>query len=280
MRGLFITFEGTEGSGKSTQIGILTRDLTRQGYRVVATREPGGTPFGEQIRKVLLNVKNHRLDPRAELFLYLSSRTQHLEEVILPALEKGKTVICDRFSDATLAYQGFGRRLDLKFVRQAVEFAAKGLSPDLTLLLDLNVDVGLARVRNRGRRNRLDREERQFHERVRAGYLRLARMERKRIRLIKASDKPEAVARKIRTIVERHLNGRSAAIRGSTQRARRARGEGSRPDFGETSTRLRRAQSSRSVESLSQVARSSRSLEPLRRRSGRREPLQRKLHGV
>jgi dTMP kinase len=254
MRGFFITFEGTEGSGKSSQIGILARYLTQQGHRVVATREPGGTPFGEQIRKVLLNVKNHRLDSRAELFLYLSSRTQHLEEVILPALNKGKIVICDRFSDATLAYQGYGRRLDLKFVRPAVDFSAKGLSPDLTLLLDLDVDVGLARVRIRGRRNRLDREEQQFHERVRAGYLRLARMDRKRIRLIEASDKPKVVAREIRVIVDRYLNQRPAAARGSTRRMRR--GDGPRQ------------------------VRSRRSVEPRRRRTGRREPLQRKIHAV
>lgn len=211
MRGLFITFEGTEGSGKSTQIRILARRLTRLGHAVVITREPGGTRFGEQIRKVLLSVQNHGLDPRAELFLYLASRTQHLEEVILPALKKGKAVLCDRFSDATLAYQGFGRRLEMKIVRAAVDYAAKGISPDLTLLLDLDVRVGLARVRERGRSNRLDREQNEFHERVRRGYLRLARMNPKRIRIVKASRDPEAVAREIKTIVDRLLNGLAAA---------------------------------------------------------------------
>ncbi|MBI3811125.1 MAG: dTMP kinase [Nitrospirae bacterium] len=205
MRGLFITFEGTEGSGKSTQIRILARRLTRLGHAVVITREPGGTRFGEQIRKILLSVRNHGLDPRAELFLYLASRTQHLEEVILPALKKGKVVLCDRFSDATLAYQGFGRRLEMKIVRNAVDYAAKGISPDLTLLLDLDVRVGLARVRERGRSNRLDREKHEFHERVRRGYLRLARMNRKRIRIVKASRDPAAVARDIQTIVDRRL---------------------------------------------------------------------------
>jgi len=208
MRGFFITFEGTEGSGKSTQIEILARYLIRHGHKVVTTREPGGTAFGEQIRRVLLSVKNRRLDPRAELFLYLASRTQHLEEIILPALKKGKIVLCDRFSDATVAYQGFGRRLDMKVVRTAVDYAAKDLSPDLTLLLDLDVRLGLARVKDRGRSNRLDREQREFHQRVRMGYLRLARSEPRRIKVVKASQPPLGVAGEIKKIVNRYLAGR------------------------------------------------------------------------
>jgi dTMP kinase len=208
MRGYFITFEGTEGSGKSTQIEILARHLIRHGYKVVTTREPGGTAFGEQIRRVLLSVKNRRLDPRAELFLYLASRTQHLEEVILPAMKKGKIVLCDRFSDATVAYQGFGRRLDMKVVRTAVGYAAKGLSPDLTLLLDLDVRLGLARVKDRGRSNRLDREQREFHQRVRVGYLRLARSESGRIKIVEASRSPQEVAEHIQKIVDRYLTRR------------------------------------------------------------------------
>jgi len=208
MRGFFITFEGTEGSGKSTQIEILARYLIRHGHKVVTTREPGGTAFGEQIRRVLLSVKNRRLDPRAELFLYLASRTQHLEEIILPALKKGKIVLCDRFSDATVAYQGFGRRLDMKVVRTAVDYAAKDLSPDLTLLLDLDVRLGLARVKDRGRSNRLDREQREFHQRVRMGYLRLARAEPLRIKVVKASQSPQDVAEEIKKIVDCYLAGR------------------------------------------------------------------------
>ncbi|MBI3994398.1 MAG: dTMP kinase [Nitrospirae bacterium] len=211
MRGFFITFEGTEGSGKSTQIGILARRLTRRGYRVIATREPGGTRFGEQIRKVLLSIQNHGLDSRAELFLYLASRAQHLEEVILPALKQGRIVLCDRFSDATLAYQGFGRKLDMKTVRAAVKYAEKGIFPDRTLLLDLEVGVGLDRVRSRGRRNRLDREQRAFHERVRAGYRRLARMNPGRIKIVTAGRNAEAVAEEIRSIIDRDLKIRSTA---------------------------------------------------------------------
>jgi dTMP kinase len=210
MRGFFITFEGTEGSGKSTQIEILARHLIRGGHKVVTTREPGGTAFGEQIRRVLLSVKNRRLDPRAELFLYLASRTQHLEEVIFPAMKKGKIVLCDRFSDATVAYQGFGRQLDMKVVRTAVGYAAKGLSPDLTLLLDLDVRLGLARVKDRGRSNRLDREQREFHQRVRVGYLRLARLEPGRIKIVEAAQSPQDVAKDIQKIMDRYLGSRRA----------------------------------------------------------------------
>ncbi|MBI3609675.1 MAG: dTMP kinase [Nitrospirae bacterium] len=210
MRGFFITFEGTEGSGKSTQINILARYLIRRGYDVLKTREPGGTGFGEQIRKVLLSVKNHGLDPRAELFLYLAGRSQHLEEAVFPALQKGKVVLCDRFSDATLAYQGFGRRLDMKTVRTAVKYAAKGLSPDLTLLLDLDVRLGLDRVRNRGKCDRMDREQLEFHKRVRAGYLRLAETEPDRIKVVAAAQEKEAVAGEIQAVVEQHLRCRTA----------------------------------------------------------------------
>lgn len=205
MRGLFITFEGTEGCGKSSQLDRLSRHLTRRGHPIVKTREPGGTVLGEQIRKVLLNVKNHGLDPRAELFLYLASRAQHLREVICPALKKGRIVLCDRFSDATLAYQGFGRQLDMKAVRIAVDDAAGGLQPDVTLLLDLDVQLGLARVKNRGKSNRLDREHRAFHERVRCGYLWLAKTQGRRIYVVDASRGIDAVAQDIRRVVEPYV---------------------------------------------------------------------------
>ncbi len=205
MRGLLITFEGTEGSGKSSQLEILARHLRRKGFDVVKTREPGGTGFGEQVRNLLLDVKNRRLDPRTELFLYLASRTQHLEEVILPALRSGKIVLCDRYSDATIAYQGFGRRLDMKIVRIAVDYAAKNIRPDRTFLLDLDVRKGLARVKARGRRDRMDREKMAFHERVRRGYLWLARTHKRRIHRIRASMDMGRVAREIREGAEQTL---------------------------------------------------------------------------
>jgi dTMP kinase len=194
MKGLFITFEGIEGSGKSTQLIRLATHLSQQGYSVISTREPGGTPFGEQIRKVLLSVNTHRLYPQTELFLYLASRVQHLEEVIRPSLNTGKIVLCDRFSDATLAYQGFGRGLTLNFVKKAATDAVQGLRPDLTLLLDLDVENGLSRIKDRGTANRLDRESLKFHQRVREGYLKLARAEPRRIRMVDASENIHAVA--------------------------------------------------------------------------------------
>lgn len=203
--GLFITFEGIEGSGKSTQLTRLAAYLTRRGYTVTITREPGGTLFGEQIRQVLLTIKNRHLDPRTELFLYLASRTQHIEEMILPSLRAGRIVLCDRFSDATLAYQGFGRGLDPSFVRKAVAFASKGLRTDLTLLLDLDVNQGLSRVHGRGVVNRLDREDLEFHQRVRKGYLKLAKAFPRRIRIVEASPGIEAVALSIQKTIASFL---------------------------------------------------------------------------
>lgn len=208
MKGVFITFEGIEGSGKSTQIIRLAAHLTQRGYPVIITREPGGTPFGEEIRKVLLSVGTHVLSPQTELFLYLASRTQHLREVILPSLRTGKIVLCDRFSDATMAYQGFGRQLSRPVLKKIITYAADGLLPDLTILLDLEAQEGLSRVQGRGWTNRIDRENLKFHERVREGYLRLARSEPNRIRTVDASNDMESVdsdiKKAIRTVIKRY----------------------------------------------------------------------------
>jgi dTMP kinase len=201
MRGLLITIEGTEGSGKSTQLKNLARDLRAIGHRVLSTREPGGTALGERIRGVLLSVRNRRLTARSELLLYLASRAQHVEEVVRPALRAGRIVLCDRFSDATVAYQGFGRGLPLPFVRRSIRFAAGGLSPDLTLLLDVDVREGLARLKGRGRPNRLDREKLAFHRRVRGGYRAIARAEPRRVRIIPAGGDPESVREDVRKTV-------------------------------------------------------------------------------
>jgi dTMP kinase len=201
MKGLFITVEGTEGSGKSTQLKMLARDLASLGHRVLTTREPGGTAFGEQIRKVLLSVKNRRLTARSELLLYLASRAQHVDEVIRPALKAGRIVLCDRFSDATVAYQGFGRGLPRRFVNRAIRFAASELSPDLTLLLDIDVRKGLSRIKGRGRPNRLDREKLEFHRRVRGGYRAIARSEPNRVKIIPAGGDPESVRAAVRKTV-------------------------------------------------------------------------------
>jgi dTMP kinase len=149
MKGVFVTFEGIEGSGKSTQIGLLADHLTTLGRPVTLTREPGGTPIGDQVRKILLDPASKGLDPVAELLLYAASRAQHLREVILPALEKGRVVLCDRFSDATLAYQGHGRGLDIDMIRALDRIVTGGRLPDLTILLDIGAAAGLARARGR-----------------------------------------------------------------------------------------------------------------------------------
>jgi dTMP kinase len=183
-RGFLLSFEGIEGCGKSTQLKRLATRLRTLGYLVVETREPGGGPIGEQIRAVLLDVTNRGMTPRCELLLYLASRAQHLADIIRPALEKGAVVVCDRFSDATLAYQGFGRAITAPVVRRLNQFATEGLTPDLTLVLDVPVMMGLERKRRAGGLDRLDLERDAFHEAVRKGYLRIAKQEPRRVRVI------------------------------------------------------------------------------------------------
>jgi dTMP kinase len=172
--GRFITFEGVDGSGKSTQLAALASALTTRGIPVVTTREPGGTPLGEAIRRVVLDQSFSGMSARAELLLYLASRAEHVDRVIRPALERGALVLCDRFTEATLAYQAYGRGLSLSDVTGLTRFAAADIEPDLVVLLDLPVEDGLARVRERRGLNRLDQETVAFHGRVRDGYLALA----------------------------------------------------------------------------------------------------------
>lgn len=206
MPGLFITFEGPEGGGKTTQIKRLATSLRNLGHRILITREPGGTRFGEQIRKILLHQHKKGLDPRTELFLYLGSRSQHVSQIIVPALIKRKIVICDRFSDSTLVYQGSGRRLNMTFVRSAVGFASKPVTPNLTFLLDLNVRKGLRRVKKRGHVNRFDLENIEFHERIRRGFLNLSRREPRRIFRVDAEQSPKTVQDEIWAIVSKKLS--------------------------------------------------------------------------
>jgi dTMP kinase len=212
MKGTFITFEGTEGSGKSTQIVLLANFLKSRGLRVVLTREPGGTPIGDQVRRILLDPAHTALDPKAELLLYAASRAQHLYEIILPALASGMIVLCDRFSDATLAYQGYGRGLDIEMIRALDRMVCAGTRPHLTLLFDLDAALGIARARgrnaNRGLETeaRFENEELVFHERVRQGYRTLARQEPDRIRIVDASPAQEAVAMNVRAIMDEVLN--------------------------------------------------------------------------
>lgn len=214
MKGTFVTFEGIEGSGKSTQIVLLANHLQARGMRVALTREPGGTPIGDEVRKILLDPANTALDPAAELLLYAASRAQHLHEVILPALAEGKIVLCDRFSDATLAYQGYGRGLDPEMIRALDRIVTAGMRPDLTILFDIGAAAGIARAHGRNASRglaaeaRFENEEIAFHERVREGYLALAREEPTRIRLVDASPSVEDVQKKVRMIVDEVLLGR------------------------------------------------------------------------
>lgn len=194
MKGLFITIEGVEGSGKTTQIDLLKTALKKRGFKVLITREPGGTKISDQIREILLSQKNRRMVPLCELFLYEASRAQHVEEVILPALKKGKIVISDRFYDATWVYQGYGRGISRKSIEKLNLFATRGLEPDLTIVIDCPIDKGLTRIRShRKNLDRLERERHSFHERVRRGYLKLASLDPRRVKVIDGNRKPKEV---------------------------------------------------------------------------------------
>ena len=213
-RGVLITFEGIEGSGKTTQLAHIAKLLREQGYRVVETREPGGTPLAERIREVMLNWSPNEpsehtnilaaepMTPECEAALVFAARAQHVAHLIRGALQEGAIVLCDRFSDSTLAYQGYARRLDIPMLKKLNQFAGGGLKSDLTLLFDLPVEAGLTRRRRHGtEQNRLDRETRQFHTRVRQGFLDLAAHEPRRIKVIDATESPDRITAKVFPIV-------------------------------------------------------------------------------
>ena len=218
---LFITFEGGEGSGKTTQIRRLKQYLARKGIRCKVTREPGGCPISEKVREILLNPRYHEMVPLTELFLYEASRTQHVKEVIEPLLKKGDTVLCDRFSDATLAYQGFGRKLDLGLIERLNRLSTQRIKPDITFLLDCPSDTGLKRAIQRNQTQKKEKEERferekiQFHHRVRKGYLSIAKKEPHRVKIIDTRQGEDKIFEKIRQIVDELL------VRSSEFRARR-----------------------------------------------------------
>jgi dTMP kinase len=210
---MFITFEGIEGTGKSTQIALLKSRLEAQGRRVLVTLEPGGSRIGAELRRVLLSLENRDLTPQAELFLYLADRAQHVAQVVRPALASGAVVLCDRFADSTVAYQGFGRGMDPELLHRLNAVAVDGLWPELTLLLDLDPETGLARAVARnvseGKTNaegRFEAESLAFHSRVRQGFLNLAAREPERIRIVDASGTPEAVALAVGALVEARLH--------------------------------------------------------------------------
>lgn len=214
---LFITFEGVEGSGKTTQIERLKKYLARKGISCVVTREPGGCSISEKIRKILLDPDHHDMDPLTELFLYEAARAQHVKELIKPLLKRGTLVLCDRFSDASLAYQGYGRRIDLKLVGRLNRLATQGIMPDVTFLLDCPSTVGLKRAVQRNQRmkkanqDRFEREALQFHQRVRRGYLALAMEEPRRVKVIDTRQGEEKVSEEIRRTIDKLIDGTSSS---------------------------------------------------------------------
>lgn len=193
-KGLFITFEGPDGSGKTTCSKAVYQRLLDEGIDVIYTREPGGIEIAEQIRSVILDPKNTNMDYRCEALLYAASRRQHLVEKVLPALEKGQIVICDRFVDSSLAYQGCGRHLGIDEVFSINQFAIEDHMPDHTLFLDISAEVGLSRLQNRAFKDRLDQESLQFHEDTWQGYQEIVRRFKERMTIIDANKTPEEVA--------------------------------------------------------------------------------------
>jgi dTMP kinase len=202
--GFFISFEGPEGGGKSTQIHRLAAALAEQGYAVWTTREPGGTRVGEMIRPILLSQQQARMTPWSEALLFTAARAQHVEEVIRPRLARGELVLCDRYTDSTLAYQGYGRGLDLDTLRRLQSQATGGLQPDLTMLLNLPIETGLSRI-PRPAQDRLDRETATFHQRVRDGYQEMAAADPRRWREVDAAADQDQVAARILVLVSEAL---------------------------------------------------------------------------
>ena len=208
----FITFEGGDGTGKTTQIKEVANYLGARSRSHIVTREPGGTALGKMIRKFLLEAGATKIAPSTELFLYLADRAQHVNEIIMPALASDKVVLCDRFTDSTLAYQGYGRGIDVTWLRQLNDTASRVVRPDLTFLFDCPVAVGLVRAANRSaqsadrpQEDRFEREKLEFHEKVRQGFLELARAEPARFRIIDASRSVAEIAQQIREIIDREV---------------------------------------------------------------------------
>lgn len=208
MQALFITFEGIEGCGKTTQAKLLVEKLHSLNIPVILTREPGGTRIGDQIRKILLHSENTEMTPLAELLLYEASRAQHVHQVILPNLQSGINVICDRFGDASIAYQGVGRELTVPLVQEANRLAIGGLQPDLTILIDVDPETGLSRARSRNlafhfavEEGRFEEEDIIFHRKVREGYRHLAKETPDRFRIIDGNGRIEDVSQQVQEIV-------------------------------------------------------------------------------
>ena len=203
MKGKFITFEGSEGCGKSTQSKLLYEYLKKEGVRAIYLREPGGVKISEKIRDILLDAKNNYMAPECEMLLYMAARAQIVSEVIKPALKQNKIIVCDRFLDSTLVYQGYGLGMDIDFIKRVGCFVTAGLKPDLTIFLDLAVKKGL-RYR-KSCKDRIERRPFKYHLRVRNGYLKLAKQEPGRIRVVKVEDSINKTQGKVRDLVDKFL---------------------------------------------------------------------------
>ncbi|WP_457568772.1 dTMP kinase [Desulfurobacterium sp.] len=201
---MFITFEGIEGSGKSTQARLLHEWLIDNGHEVILTREPGGTPAAEEIREFILSDREEPFPEIAELMLYMAARSFHVQNLIKPALNSGTIVISDRFSDATLAYQGYGRGISLKEIKHLNNLATGGLNPDITFLIDVPVEIGMSRIKGR-HHDRIEKETLDFHEKVRKGYLKIASENPERIIVIDGTKRTEDIFEEIRKIIERRI---------------------------------------------------------------------------
>ena len=216
MPGTFITFEGIDGSGKSTQLRLLNNFLRANGWNPLVTREPGGTPVGLRLRAALLDA-TEEVDPLTELLVFAADRAQHVRRVIRPALESGHIVISDRYADATVAYQGAGRGFSPELIAEIVQLATEGLKPDLTVLFDVGIEESTSRTTRRSTgkssnktgRDRLDIEDAEFHSRVREAYLRIARAEPKRVKVVDASGPVEQTQERVREVVVSFLKGRT-----------------------------------------------------------------------
>lgn len=205
---MFITFEGGEGSGKTTAIKKIKALLEKEGYQILLTREPGGTPISEDIRNIILAKKNTMMDKRTEALLYAASRRQHLIEKIWPAIQEGKIVICDRYLDSSLAYQGAARKLGIDNVLNINLFATEGTYPNITFLFDIDPEIGLMRISKNSKRevNRLDLEKKEFHQTVRDAFLKLAKRYKDRYIIIDASKSSEEIVKEVYKVIKDKLN--------------------------------------------------------------------------
>lgn len=201
--GSFVTLEGPEGAGKTTQVKLLAKELCELGIKHVVTRDPGGTPLGKKIRRILLSTEN-TVAPMAELLLYQADRAQHVEELIRPALEQGAIVFCDRYIDSTIAYQGYGRKIDLSIIEKLNQMSTGGLKPELTILFDIESGDGLSRL-HPGGHDRMEKEAIEFHHRVRDGYRKLAADEPQRFHVLDASKAMSVVQEEFRRIIRSKL---------------------------------------------------------------------------